>query len=229
VNGYYFTNDVREVLRTAREEATRLRHEYVGTEHILLACTTPDDGAAAMLLQRAGAAPRDVRAAIEEMIRPGLAGPDVRQDLPYTTRAKKILELAMVEARELHHNYVGVEHLLLGMIREEKGIAAQVLAQQGARAEVVRAEIRDSRMPGEAMEQQSQGELAWAAPGGDYVSKMVRGGDGPRLNRAVVLGLSVLWAAFWVYLRPDILNWRLLALLLVIGAPPVLLWRFTRR
>jgi ATP-dependent Clp protease ATP-binding subunit ClpA len=229
VNSYYFTDDVRMVLRNAREEAARLRHEYVGTEHILLACTTPADGAPARLLEHAGASPRDVRAAIEELIRPGLSVRDVHHDLPYTSRAKKVLEMTMVEARELQHNFVGVEHLLLGMIREEKGIAAQVLAQQGARAEVVRAEMRDQRMPREAMERQSQGELAWAAPEGDDVWTVVRGGEGRRLNRGVVVALSTLWVALWLYLRPDMFNWRLIALLLVIVTPPVLLWRFTRR
>ena len=225
--GYNFTEDVRTVLARAREEANLLQHEYVGTEHILLGYASRTDTPAARLLKRAGAQPDQVRAAIEGIIKPGRS-PDGTHDLPYTSRAKKILELAMTEARGRRHDYVGIEHLLLAMIREQLGIAAQVLAAQGVRAEAVSAQI-----PGVYSSDESRhaghGELMMLPPQGDHVRKVVRGGGAPRMRGGVVLALAILWVAVWVFLRPEIRDWRLLALLLVIVAPPLLLWRFTRR
>jgi len=143
VNGYNFTERVRRVLARTREEAARLRHEYVGTEHILLALIREEEGVAAAVLQNLSADPNEIRRRIEETVRRGSAGPATGPDLPYTSRAKKVLELAMSEARDLDHGYVGTEHLLLGLLREEKGIAAVVLGAVGlttdrARDEVVR-------------------------------------------------------------------------------------------
>ena len=230
MQGYSFTEDLRKVLATAREEAIQLRHEYVGTEHILLAYTTPAESAAAQLLQRAGARPDEVRATIQQAIRPGLGATGTHQDLPYTSRAKKILELAMSETRERKHNYVGIENLLLGVIREEKGIAAQVLAQHGVTADAVRAQTPERPPPGDvAPEEWKSGFKVVGAPSDDVVWTVVRGGEGPRLNRGVVIGISVVWIALWVFLRPEILDWRLLGLMLLIVTPPIVLWRLTRR
>ena len=115
-----FTERVRKVLAMAREEAARLHHEYVGTEHILLGLIREGEGSrhrAAEPLRRAGRDPAEDRGDGQE----GESGADHRPGPPYTSRAKKVLELAMSEARELSHSYVGTEHLLLGLLREEKG------------------------------------------------------------------------------------------------------------
>ena len=127
MNGYNFTDRVRKVLQMAREEAARLHHEYVGTEHILLGLIREGEGVAAAVLTNLSVDLDDIQQKIEETVKKGKAAAAAGPDLPYTSRAKKVLELAMSEARELGHSYVGTEHLLLGLLREEKGIAAQVL------------------------------------------------------------------------------------------------------
>jgi len=140
MNGYNFTDRVRKVLQMAREEAARLHHEYVGTEHILLGLIREGEGVAAAVLTNLGVELEDVQQKIEETVKKGKAASAAGPELPYTSRAKKVLELAMVEARELNHSYVGTEHLLLGLLKEEKGIAAQVLTDAGISLEQARAE-----------------------------------------------------------------------------------------
>ena len=140
MNGYNFTERVRKVLAMAREEAARLHHEYVGTEHILLGLIREGEGVAAAVLQNLSVDLEDIQQKIEETVKKGKAAQATGPDLPYTSRAKKVLELAMGEARELNHSYVGTEHLLLGLLREEKGIAAQVLTDVGVNLEAARAE-----------------------------------------------------------------------------------------
>ena len=140
MNGYNFTERVRKVLAMAREEAARLHHEYVGTEHILLGLIREGEGVAAAVLQNLNVDLDDVTQKIEETVKKGKAAQATGPDLPYTSRAKKVLELAMAEARDLSHSYVGTEHLLLGLLREEKGIAAQVLTDAGVNLEAARAE-----------------------------------------------------------------------------------------
>src|SRR6266550_3434662 len=125
MNGYNFTDRVRKVLQMAREEAARLHHEYVGTEHILLGLIREGEGVAAAVLTNLNVDLEEIQQKIEETVKKGKAAAAAGPDLPYTSRAKKVLELAMSEARELNHSYVGTEHLLLGLLREEKGIAAQ--------------------------------------------------------------------------------------------------------
>ena len=139
MQGYNFTERVRKVLAMAREESARLHHEYVGTEHILLGLIREGEGVAAAVLQNLNVDLDDVRERIEEHVKKGIRA-NIGPDLPYTTRAKKVLELAMDEARALNHSYVGTEHLLLGLLREERGIAAQVLTSLGAKLTEVRAE-----------------------------------------------------------------------------------------
>jgi ATP-dependent Clp protease ATP-binding subunit ClpC len=134
------TEPVRSALATAREEAVRLHHEYVGTEHILLGLIRDGEGVAAAVLQNLQVDLDDIQKEIEKHVKKGRAMRTIGADLPYTSRAKKVLELAMSEARELNHRYVGTEHLLLGLLREEKGIAAQVLTKLKADLESVRAE-----------------------------------------------------------------------------------------
>ncbi|HEU5185681.1 MAG TPA: Clp protease N-terminal domain-containing protein [Gemmatimonadaceae bacterium] len=139
MNGYNFTERVRKVLELAREEAARLNHEYVGTEHILLGLIREGQGLASAVLQSLGADPDDIEQLIEQHIKKGPPAP-IARDLPYTSRAKKVLELAMAEARELNHSYIGTEHLLLGLLREERGIAAQVLNHLGVTLTAAREE-----------------------------------------------------------------------------------------
>jgi ATP-dependent Clp protease ATP-binding subunit ClpC len=140
MNGYNFTERVRKVLAMAREEAARLHHEYVGTEHILLGLIREGEGVAATVLQNLSVELDEIQQKIEETVKKGKAAQTTGPDLPYTSRAKKVLELAMSEARALSHSYVGTEHLLLGLLREEKGIAAQVLIGAGVTLDAARAE-----------------------------------------------------------------------------------------
>ena len=140
--GQNFTDRTRKVLALAREEAHRLGHEYVGTEHIVLGLIREGDGVAIAALRRIAVDPNDVRRRIEETIKSGPAPSLNPGDLPYTSRAKKSLELAMTEAREMNHKFLGTEHLLLGVLREEKGLGAQVLADAGVRLPAVRADIQ---------------------------------------------------------------------------------------
>ena len=140
MSGYNFTERVRKVLAYAREEAAQLQHEYVGTEHILLGLVREGEGVASTTLENLGIDQSALRNTIETTVKRGTAG-RTGPDLPYTSRAKKVLEFAMKEARELNHTYVGTEHLLLGLIVEGKGIAAQVLVEAGATLEVARNEV----------------------------------------------------------------------------------------
>ena len=176
MNGYNFTERVRKVLAMAREEAARLHHEYVGTEHILLGLIREGEGVAATVLQNLTVDLDEIQQKIEETVKKGKAAQTTGPDLPYTSRAKKVLELAMSEARELSHSYVGTEHLLLGLLREEKGIAAQVLTDAGVNLEAARAETL--RLLGTEMPQQPGGAQASAgaqpqpaAPKGEKKSK----------------------------------------------------------
>ncbi len=162
MNGYNFTERVRKVLAMAREEAARLHHEYVGTEHILLGLIREGEGVAAAVLQNLSVDLDEIQQKIEETVKKGKAAQATGPDLPYTSRAKKVLELAMAEARELTHSYVGTEHLLLGLLREEKGIAAQVLTDAGVNLEAARAETL--RLLGNEMPQASAGGDKGGAP-----------------------------------------------------------------
>jgi len=164
MNGYNFTERVRKVLAMAREEAERLRHEYVGTEHILLGLIREGEGVAAAVLQNLSVDLDEIQQKIEDTVKKGKAAAATGPDLPYTSRAKKVLELAMAEARDLTHNYVGTEHLLLGLLREEKGIAAQVLTDAGINLDAARAETL--RLLGTDMPQGGQSAQSSAsAPG----------------------------------------------------------------
>src|SRR2546422_135694 len=160
MNGYNFTDRVRKVLQMAREEAARLHHEYVGTEHILLGLIREGEGVAAAVLTNLNVDLEEIQQKIEETVKKGKAAAAAGPDLPYTSRAKKVLELAMSEARELNHSYVGTEHLLLGLLREEKGIAAQVLTDAGVNLEQARAEtlrLLGSEMPSASAPGRAQG------------------------------------------------------------------------
>lgn len=131
MTGFYFTEDLRRLLAGARREAKRLNHEYVGTEHILLAYAADTTPSTSQLFEKLNLDASAVRAAIEEIVRPGERPPKFVTELPYTSKAKKSLEDAVSVARELGHNFVGMEHMLAGLIRSRMNIAAQVLAVRG--------------------------------------------------------------------------------------------------
>jgi ATP-dependent Clp protease ATP-binding subunit ClpC len=134
-----FTDRVRKVLSLAREEATRLRHDYVGTEHILLGLIREGEGVAAAILTNLNVELQSLKERIESRVDRGKSQMTA-EEVPYTTRAKKVLEFSVAEARNLKHSYVGTEHLLLGLLREEKGLAAQVLGEMGVSIEMARQE-----------------------------------------------------------------------------------------
>ena len=161
MKGYNFTERVRKVLSLAREEAAALSHEYVGTEHILLALVREGEGVASAVLQNLGIESEDLRDKVLSVVKPGRArgsGPD----LPYTSRAKKVLELAMSAMRDLDHAYVGTEHLLLGLVAEEKGIAAQVLLDAGCDLESARNETL--RLLGTEVDMSTRARVGTARP-----------------------------------------------------------------
>jgi ATP-dependent Clp protease ATP-binding subunit ClpC len=141
MNDYNFTERVRRVIALAREEAARLHHEYVGTEHILLGLIREGEGVAAAVLQNLSVDLMDVQHKVEETVKMGRSTQTTGPDLPYTSGARKVVELSMSEARQLNHTYAGTEHLLLGLLREEKGIAAQVLTRVGVSVETARREL----------------------------------------------------------------------------------------
>ena len=141
MQGFNFTERTRHVLARAREEAHRLRHEYVGTEHLLLALLADENGVVSAVLAGLDADTNRMRRMIEDTVKPGSADPG-RPDLPYTSRAKRVLELMTDEARALDHHYAGTEHLLLALVAEQKGIAAQVLVDNGVTLERAREATR---------------------------------------------------------------------------------------
>ena len=177
MQGYNFTERVRKVLAMAREEATRLNHEYVGTEHILLGLIREGEGVAASVVRNLQVDLDEVRRTVEGLVKKGMAGPPTGPDLPYTSRAKKVLELAMSEARELNHSYVGTEHLLLGLLGEEKGIGAQALNALGVRLPAARAEVlRLLGTPGPEAEHVGASELERLRPIGFKLHVQYEGG-----------------------------------------------------
>lgn len=138
MQGYNFTDQVRRTLAQAREEAAALNHEYVGTEHMLLGLLHEKKGVVADVMQSLSLDVEKTRQSLIAVLKKG-RGFATGPDLPYTSRGKKTLEQAMAQAREWGHSYVGAEHLLVGLVREQNGIAAQVLAQAGVTIDNVRA------------------------------------------------------------------------------------------
>jgi ATP-dependent Clp protease ATP-binding subunit ClpC len=135
-----FTDRARKVMALANQEAQRFNHEYIGTEHILLGLVKEGSGVGANVLKNLDVDLRKVRLEVEKLVR---AGPEMvtMGKLPQTPRAKKVIEYAIEEARNLNHNYVGTEHILLGLLREHDGVAAQVLMNLGLKLEEVREEV----------------------------------------------------------------------------------------
>ena len=146
-----FTDRARKVMQLANQEAQRFNHEYIGTEHILLGLIKEGSGVAANVLKNLDVDLRKIRLEVEKLVQ---SGPDMvtMGKLPQTPRAKKVIEYSMEEARSLNHNYVGTEHILLGLLREQEGVAAQVLMNLGLKLEEVRDEVLNLLGHGEAGE-----------------------------------------------------------------------------
>ena len=134
-----FTDRARRVVVLAQEESRRLDHNFIGTEHILLGLIQEGEGVAAQALGALGIRLEAVRARVEEIVGRGDSTPSGH--IPFTPRAKKVLELSLREALQFGHNYIGTEHLLLGLIREGEGVAATVLVGLGADLESVRQKV----------------------------------------------------------------------------------------
>src|SRR5665648_118012 len=134
-----FTEKARRVVVLAQEEARKLNQNYIGTEHLLLGLIREEDGIAAKALESLSISLEDVHLQVEELIGRGTYVPTGH--IPFTPRAKKVLELSLREALQLGHNYIGTEHILLGLIREGEGVAAQVLLALGADLNRVRQQV----------------------------------------------------------------------------------------
>jgi ATP-dependent Clp protease ATP-binding subunit ClpC len=158
-----FTDRARKVMQLANQEAQRFNHEYVGTEHVLLGLVKEGSGVAANVLKNLDVDLRKIRVEVEKIVQ---SGPDMvtMGKLPQTPRAKKVIEYAIEEARNLNHNYVGTEHLLLGLLREQEGVAAQVLMNLGLKLEEVREEVLN--LLGHGMDAGGERESGATAKGG---------------------------------------------------------------
>jgi len=142
VAGYDFTNRVRGALIKAREEAQRRQHEYVGTEHLLLGLLEEEDTLVEDVLENLGAQPLDLQTAVDNILKDGVPTGRMRTpDLPYTARARVVLDQAIAAAHEFGDGYVGTQHLLLGLVREKHGIAARALTSAGLTEPLLRREI----------------------------------------------------------------------------------------
>ena len=160
-----FTDRARKVMQLANQEAQRFNHEYIGTEHILLGLIKEGSGVAANVLKNLDVDLRKIRLEVEKLVQ---SGPDMvtMGKLPQTPRAKKVIEYSMEEARNLNHNYVGTEHILLGLLREQEGVAAQVLMNLGLKLEEVREEVLNLLGHGPEGEAVERGGAPGGAGGG---------------------------------------------------------------
>jgi ATP-dependent Clp protease ATP-binding subunit ClpC len=172
-----FTDRARRVVVLAQEEARLLNHNYIGTEHILLGLIHEGEGVAAKALESLGISLEAVRSQVEEII--GQGGSSPSGHIPFTPRAKKVLELSLREALQLGHNYIGTEHILLGLIREGEGVAAQVLVKLGADLSRVRQQViqllsgysgsAEGQAPGGGKAGQAAGSTSGESPSGSLV------------------------------------------------------------
>ena len=134
-----FTERARQVVVLAQDEARALKHNYIGTEHILLGLLREEEGLAARVLESLDITVEEVRAQVARIV--GQGDEVTTGQIPFTPRAKKVLELSLREALALGHNYIGTEHVLLGIVREYEGVAARILLELGADAETIRNEV----------------------------------------------------------------------------------------
>src|SRR5688572_16380526 len=170
-----FTDRARKVMQLANQEAQRFNHEYIGTEHVLLGLIKEGSGVAANVLKNLDVDLRKIRLEVEKLVQ---SGPDMvtMGKLPQTPRAKKVIEYSMEEARHLNHNYVGTEHILLGLLREQEGVAAQVLMNLGLKLEEVREEVLN--LLGHGLEGEESGGRGRAGNGGSGEGGEERGERG---------------------------------------------------
>ena len=134
-----FTERARQVVVLAQEEARTLKHNYIGTEHILLGLLDEEEGFAARVLRELGVTVEPVRDQVVQIV--GHGNESVTGQIPFTPRAKKVLELALREAQSLGHNFIATEHILLGLVRENEGVSSRILLHFGVDAEKIRAEV----------------------------------------------------------------------------------------
>ena len=181
-----FTDRARRVVVLAQEEARMLNHNYIGTEHLLLGLIHEGQGVAARALESLGVSLEAVRAQVEQIIGQGQEAPSGH--IPFTPRAKKVLELSLRESRQLGHDYIGTEHLLLGLIREGSGVAAQVLVRLGADLNRTRQQVV---------------QLLHGRQGEDVTSEdLPLPGDAPAYAGSLERRLAAIER--WIGLRPDL-------------------------
>jgi ATP-dependent Clp protease ATP-binding subunit ClpC len=142
-----FTDRARKVMQLANQECQRFNHEYIGTEHLLIGLAKEGSGVASNVLKNMGVSLAAARVEVEKIIIAGPQGQMMMGKIPHSPRLKKVIEYAIDEAKLLNHNYVGTEHLLLGLVREKEGVAAQVLFNLGVKLEDVRQAILDLLNP----------------------------------------------------------------------------------
>ena len=189
-----FTDGSRRVVVLAQEEARMLNHNYIGTEHILLGLLREGDGYAARALESLGISLDAVRQQVEEIIGHGQQVPSVH--IPFAPRAKRVLELSLRESLQLGHGYIGTEHILLGLLREGDGVAAQVLVRLGADLDRVREQVLQLL----AGYQGPDVEGAVSQPGG----RASAGLPGDALARFDALDRRLAALERWVGMRPDL-------------------------
>ncbi len=191
-----FSEEARRALSSAQQEAQRFNHNYIGTEHILLGLTRDADGVAARILTHLSVEPEKIRSAIEYIIGRGERRPSPGE-IGLTPRAKKVIELAVDEARRLDHHYIGAEHLLIGLLREGEGVAGGVLQSQGVQLEKVRSLIESAAFASLRQEKGSEPALpllrkqAAAKVAGLYVivdPQLTKGRDVVEVARAALQG-----------------------------------------
>ena len=171
-----FTDQARRAVVFAREEARRLEYNYIGTEHILLGLVHEEQGVAARALTGLDISLEAVRAEVKEIVGQGKSAPTGH--IPFTPRAKKVLELSLREAIQLGHNYIGTEHILLGVIREGEGVAAQVLIKLGAGLDRVRQQVVQVQASYAGQGFPEQVSLGQVRLGQQAAAAMVTGGPG---------------------------------------------------
>jgi ATP-dependent Clp protease ATP-binding subunit ClpC len=186
-----FTERARQVVVLAQEEARALKHNYIGTEHLLLGLLREEEGIAARVLESLEVTVEEVRAQVANIVGEGDEVPGAQ--IPFTPRAKNVLELALREALSLGHNHVGTEHVLLGLVREGEGVAARILLDLGVTAEAVRdAVIRQLGGMGQRVELRPQAVIPVARRRLGVSNALVLGW----LLFALALGIGILigWA-----------------------------------
>jgi ATP-dependent Clp protease ATP-binding subunit ClpC len=154
-----FTERARQAIVLAQDESRRLQHDYIGTEHLLLGLLREEEGIAARVLESLGVAYDEVRAQVARIVGYGSSSSSSTGQIPFTPRAKKVLELSLREALALGHNHIGTEHVLLGVARENNGVASRILLDFGVDADAIRSRVVDTlgRTPATGMPRPRRG------------------------------------------------------------------------